>query len=131
MGQYIDAVTIQDDALDVTITDVMLPKVEHLIGKVEGRVHARCPLLAARVIRGDLPSDLVAGVVEDVVLRFIRNPQAYKQVAVDDGSITLDQAASSGLLDLNEQDLELLGCGGSRRRSVGSIRLGIPAWRLP
>lgn len=106
-----------------------------LIAKAETRLNAVVPLLAARfeageAIGGAPITDVVKGVIEDMVLRVAKNPQALRSFGIDDFTAVLDNAVSTGLLYVAADELALLSPG-SGRSSVGSIRLGVPSWRLP
>lgn len=100
---------------------------QRLIDKAEGRLLAAIQSIPGRVADGTLPADLVAGVVEDMVLRVAVNPRGLRSLGIDDYTETIDSAVSSGALYVSPAELALLG-GASARGRVGSIRLGTPAW---
>ncbi|MFE5309705.1 hypothetical protein [Isoptericola sp. NPDC056605] len=100
-----------------------------LIAKAELRLVAAVPSVPSRIEEGTLDVELVQGVVEDMVLRVVRNPKALRSVGLDDFQATIDNSTSTGLLYVSPEETALL--APSSRSSVGSIRLGVPAWRLP
>lgn len=99
---------------------------QRLLDKAEARLLAVLPSIPERVTAGTLSRDLVAGVVEDMVLRVVNNPRGIRSMSIDDYSETIDRAASSGALYLSDAERKLL--AGPGRGAVGSIRLGTPAW---
>lgn len=103
-----------------------------LIDKAEQRVLSRLPNIQARIDAGLTTRGALAGVVEDMVLRVVRNPDGKKSETIDDYSWTLDPQVSSGMLYLSDEEMLLLVPPvPSTRRRVGTIRLGVPAWRMP
>lgn len=100
-----------------------------LIDKAGTRLASRMPSIQRRLDAGTLDPEVVQGVVEDMVLRVIRNPTARRSIGLDDFQETIDTSTSTGLLYVSEDELALL--RPPSRRRVGSIRLGVPAWRLP
>lgn len=105
---------------------------DRLIAKAEQRIAASVPNVADRLESGDLDPDVLAGVVEDMVLRVAGNPEGKKSESIDDYSWTRDVTVASGQLYLSEAELALLLPAAARTpRSFGSIRLAVPAWRLP
>lgn len=105
-------------------------QIQRLIDKAETRLNAAIPTLPARWEAGTVDHDVVQGVIEDMVLRVVKNPRALRSVGIDDFSATIDNSASTGLLYVSDSELSALAPRGSRLR-VGSIRVGVPAWRLP
>lgn len=106
-----------------------------LIAKAETRLNAVVPSLAARFeageeLGGQPIGDVVKGVVEDMVLRVAKNPEALRSFGIDDFQAVLDNAVSSGRLYV-AADEETLLSPGSGRAKVGSILLGVPSWRMP
>lgn len=101
-----------------------------LIDKAELRILARVPDLADRIAATTTSLAAVASVVEDMVLRVAANPEGKKSESIDDYSWSLDASVSSGRLYLSDEELELL-IPTTRPRSVGTIRIGVPSWRLP
>lgn len=102
-----------------------------LIDKAEIRILARVPDLADRLSDGRTNAEVLSSVVEDMVLRVTRNPDGKKSESIDDYSWTLDASVASGMLYLSDDELALIVPPASSRRTVGSIRLGVPSWRLP
>lgn len=106
-----------------------------LVSKAETRLNSVIPTLAARFESGELIGgqpigDVVKGVIEDMVLRVVKNPQSLRSMGIDDFTTVIDSSVSTGLLYVADDELTLLSPT-SGRPSVGSIRLGIPAWRQP
>lgn len=116
--------------IDVPAGDVVDQQLVALIEKAEVRLNARIPTLAGRFEADEVSVRLVGGVVEDMVLRVVKNPQALRSFGIDDFQATIDNAVSSGLLYVSADELAMLSPG-SGRPSVGSIKLGVPAWRMP
>lgn len=104
-------------------------QIRALIDKASIRLASRLPSLQRRIAAGALDREVVRGVVEDMVLRVIRNPTARRSIGLDDFQETIDTSTSTGLLYVSEDELALL--RPPSRRRVGSIQLGVPAWRLP
>lgn len=126
---------IRDAAYGVTIPSDADTAVQRLIDKAIQRLRVEIPGFDARVQAGALPAELVQGVVEDMVIRVLRNPNGYRQITIEDYSRTIDSAVSSGELTLTAAERALLSPktaagrpGGGR---IGSIRVNIPSWRLP
>lgn len=101
-----------------------------VIAKAQDRVEAAFPTIGDRVAAGTIPADRVKGVIEDMVIRVLRNPNAYRQVSIDDYSRMIDTAVSSGALYISPEERTLL-TPKRRRPAVRSLRLGVPAWRQP
>lgn len=117
LGVTIPAGNAADDALD------------RLLEKAQDRVHAAFPTIFDRVNANTIPLVRVTGVIEDMVLRVLRNPSGLRQVTIDDFTRMIDSALSTGELYLTEREQTLLAPSGRRR--IGSVRVGVPAWRLP
>lgn len=116
--------------IDIPAGDVVDLQLAALIAKAEVRLNAKIPTLAGRFESGAVSAQLVGGVVEDMVLRVAKNPQALRSFGIDDFQATIDNAVSSGLLYVSADELAMLSPG-SGRPSVGSIMLGVPPWRAP
>lgn len=69
-----------------------------LIGKAVGLLPAG---LEGWISQGLVSPDAAASVVEDMVVRVLRNPQALRSFAIDDFSGTIDAAISGGQLYLS------------------------------
>lgn len=124
--------SIRDAAygVDIPAGETVDTQLDRLIAKAETRLNAAIPTLAARFESGEIDADVVVGVVEDMVLRVVKNPQALRSFGIDDFQATLDNAVSTGLLYVTDDELRLLSPG-SGRATVGSIRLGVPLSRVP
>lgn len=124
--------TIRDAAygIDIPAGGAVDAQLTHLIAKAEIRLNAAIPTLAARFEAETVAAELVGGVVEDMVLRVVKNPQSLRSFGIDDFTTVIDSSVSTGLLYVSGSELALLSPGAGRA-SVGSIRLGVPSWRLP
>lgn len=100
-------------------------QIQRLIDKAETRLNAEIPTLAARWEANTVDHDVVKGVIEDMVLRVVKNPRALRSLGIDDFTATIDNSTSSGLLYVSPDELALLAPRGRLR--VGTIRLG--TWR--
>ena len=114
--------------IDIPAGDAVDASLQRLIDKAEARLLAALPSIPERIAAGTLNPSLVAGVVEDMVLRVVGNPRGVRQVSIDDYSETIDRAVSSGSLYLSDDERKLL--AGLRRGAVGSIKLATPVWWL-
>lgn len=104
--------------------------IDKLIAKATERIYRAFPTLDDRIARGEITADLAKGVIEDMVIRVLRNPNAYRQISIDDYIRMIDTALSSGALYLSDDERNLLAPRTHRPRAR-SIRLAIPRWRLP
>lgn len=122
---------IREAAYGLTIPegDTADTQIQALIDKATNRLASRLPSLQRRIDAGTLDIEVVRGVIEDMVLRVIRNPKARRSIGLDDFQETIDTSTSTGLLYVSADEIALLKPASTRR--VGSIRLGVPAWRLP
>lgn len=125
---YVDAAGIRSAAYGMTIPSQADASIDRLVAKAGERLKARVPRLEARVDDGSLSKDLVAGVVEDMVLRVIRNPYGFAQEQAGEFMYRIDSAVASGAVQVTGDDLELLTQSGL---PFGSMRTRLPAWRLP
>ena len=126
---------IRDAAFGIVIPSDADMALGRLIAKAVERIRAAVPGVDARVEAGVLSADTVRGVIEDMVLRVIRNPNAYRQVSLDDYVRMLDTAISTGRLYLADDERDLLmtrpSIPSTRPSRIGSMRLAVPAWRVP
>lgn len=126
--RWVTAEQIQDIAFGFTISDDELPAVTNLILKAENKLIARVPSLPRRVETGAVSKDTVRGVVEDIVLRVIRNPEGADREGVGGVSTSYSRLTGSGVIEILREDLkDLL----PKTRNMGSISVKVPAWRLP
>lgn len=114
------------EAFGITLSTAQKQALDVLIPKAQSMLPAG---LEARLAAGTVNEATVVSVVEDMIVRVLRNVRGLRQVSIDDYSATIDQAISSGQLYLSPEERARL--GGSRRRRVGSIRLAIPPHRVP
>lgn len=112
-------------------------QIQHLIDKAETRLNALVPTLPDRVTgiapgptqKPAIDLETVQGVIEDMVLRVLRNPRALRSLGIDDFQSVIDTTVTSGLLYVSGDELALL--SPRARRQVRSMRMHIPSWRLP
>ena len=121
---------IREVAYVLTIPEGADQAVDRLIVKAWQRVKVAFPTIEDRIASDTLDADVVDGVVEDMVIRVLRNPDARTSEGVDDYRYSIDKALASGRLYLDEDERKLLTPPGRASR-VGSIRLGVPPWRVP
>lgn len=128
MGEFTNAQAIRDIAYGVTIPegDRVDTQLGALISKAEVRMLQGVPSVRTRVDSGALSSEFVGGVVQDMVLRVLKNPHAARQLGLDDFQVTLDNVVSTGELHLSDRERELL--SPPRRPRFRSARLQAPAW---
>lgn len=132
-GAYgVTASDVRDAAYGLNIPDgaAVDGQIQTLIAKAAGRLDAKVPSLRRRVEAEAVALDVVQGVIEDMVLRVLRNPKARRSIGVDDFQETIDNSTSTGLLYVSPDELALL-APRSKRGGFGSVRLGVPAWRTP
>lgn len=102
-----------------------------LIAKATTRIDEAVPSLAARVVAETTSRAVVQDVIEDMVLRVVKNPKSLRSLGLDDFQATIDQAVSSGMLYLSDDERARLLPHGRTTQRLGSIRIGVPAWRWP
>ena len=130
MSVYVTVTGLREAAfgIDIPQGDVVDAALQRLIDKAETRLLAAFPSIPARIAAGTLSVDLVAGVVEDMVLRVASNPRGVRSLSIDDYTETLDRAVSSGVLYLSPEELALLAGPMRAGGAFGSIKLRTPAW---
>lgn len=110
-----------------TLTMPPEAQTQRLIEKAEELVLDYVPNTATRIADGRLRQATLNAVIEDMVIRVLRNPQALRTVSVDDGSATLDMTISSGLMYVSDVELaRLRGHASGPKNPVRSIRLRMP-----
>lgn len=120
-----------DAAYGVTVPSGQNPRIARLIVKAEGLILDRIPTLQTRIDAGKTRLASVQSVVEDMVVRVLRNPNSLRQVGIDGDTATIDQAVSSGQLYLSddEHDRLLTDVITPRRPApIRSIRQAPPRW---
>lgn len=118
-----------DAAFGLDIPETARRSAERLIEKAERKLLDRVPGLESRLAAGMVAEDTMRGVVEDVVLRVIRNAFGLTGEGTAGGfSRQFDRLASSGRIEVLREDVKDLM---PPRRRVGSVRIGMPNWRLP
>jgi len=122
---------IREAAYGLTIPDgdVVNTKIDRLVAKAISRLPGGRSQIEARIAAGTLDEELTRGVIEDMVIRVLRNPRALRSTSIDDYSETIDSAVSAGELYLSDREAQLLAV--STRPFIGSVRIGIPSWRVP
>lgn len=105
-------------------------QLDKMIAKAGREILDQVPNLAARVAAGKVSPDTIRDVIEAMVVRVAKNPNAYRHVGIDDFQATLDNSVSAGGLYLSEAERLKL-AGPRKARRFGSARLAIPSWRLP
>lgn len=124
---------IRDAAYGIEIPegDEVDRAIERVISKAWTRILDRYPNIEERITAGRPSVDTVTGVIEDMVLRVLRNPNGYRQVSIDDYNRTIDAALSAGRLYIADDEASLLAPSRRRKGRIGSVRTGVPRWRLP
>lgn len=115
--------------LTIPAGDVIDLQLQKLIDKAAARLDSRVPSLLLRVTNGTLKLSVVQGVIEDMVLRVLRNPKAFRSLGIDDFQTTIDTSTSTGLLYVSVDELSLL--SPRSRSKFGSIQLSVPRFRQP
>jgi len=115
--------------LTIPAGDAVDEQLQKLIDKAASRLDRRVPSLMQRVTNDTLKLSVVQGVIEDMVLRVIRNPKAFRSLGLDDFQTVIDNSTSTGLLYVSEDELVLL--APSTGSKFGSIRLAVPLERQP
>lgn len=126
--RWLDPEEFRKGVFGLTISDDEMDAITHLIRKAEARLVARVPRLEDRIAAGTLSSDIVKGVVEDMVLQTVRNPEGYASDGAGGVTSSYFRNAASGEVNMTRDHLELLM---PTQLSFGSITIGVPSWRLP
>lgn len=113
---------------DTPFVEDQRERIQKLIDLASLRLIARIPSIPDRVASGDLDRELVVGVVADVVLRIIRNPDGYESVSESEGPYSGTYRWSGGdKVWIRDSDIrDLLP---KRTRRYGSIQLGVSGWQ--
>lgn len=105
------------------------PQIAELIKFAEQKILSRKALrIEKRLNEGTLDLDVVRGVVMDMVLRVIKNPSGLQSDGTGSVTTAYFRGAASGAIELLDEDLEALT---PRSRTVGTMRVRVPGWRLP
>lgn len=91
---------------DMTAAEEQLSK--GLLRRASAMVRGRFPDLAARMSAGTLDPMVVGGVVVNMVLRVLRNPDGLRSETVGPFTRSWDTATAAGLLVLSDDDLATL-----------------------
>ncbi len=92
-----------------------------LLTSASAKVRARVANVDSRIADGTLDAALVRGIVVDMVLRVMRNPEGVRQRTVGGVSVTLADDDLFGRLGITDQEVALLMPAGAT--AFGSIRL--------
>ncbi|WP_338601633.1 Gp19/Gp15/Gp42 family protein [Saccharopolyspora sp. SCSIO 74807] len=103
-----------------------VPQVEALLSDAETLILTRLPDLYARIEYGLLATEVVVLVEATAVLRVLRNPAGIRSQTADAYSVSYDNRAASGNLNLTPEEWRLLGV----RTGLGVLRPFLPpaAW---
>lgn len=118
---------ITDAAYGLTIPPGSTDAIARLIDKAERLILDAFPNLPDRVATGRPTTETVRDVIENMVIRVLRNPSSLRSIAVDDGTAVIDSAVSTGQLYLSDDERSRLAPIG-RRGNVRSIRQQYPRW---
>lgn len=127
---YVDFERVKGAAYGMSIPDEAEQSIDRLISKAGERLARRVPRLEERVASGKLSRELVAGVIEDMVIRVVRNPFGYAQEQAGDFMYRIDKAIASGLVEATDADVSLLRAP-TRGTGFGRISMSLPPWRTP
>lgn len=94
------------------------------LDRASALVRASVQNVDTRVAMDDNYRQLAAGVVVDMALRVLKNPEGKRQESIDDYSWTRDNSVAAGNLYLADDELSLL-LGVRRRGGAFSI---VPGW---
>lgn len=125
-----DAIRTAAYGLTIPEGDEANTTLQRLIDKAIERVYNNVPSLDARIESGEITEELAQGVVEDMVIRVLRNPGGYRQVSIDDYTRMIDQAVSSGALYLSDEERREL-TRRRKRKAIRSIRVALSVHRTP
>lgn len=103
--------TPQDVALRLgrELDETEHPQVEALLADAETLILTRLPDLHARTEHGRLATEVVVLVEATAVIRVLRNPAGIRSQSADAYSVSYDDRAASGHLDLTPEEWRLLG----------------------
>lgn len=103
--------------------------VELFIDKAVGLLPSR---LEEWISQGLVSAEAAVSVVEDIVVRVLRNPQALRAFSIDDFSATVDAAISGGRLYLSPEERARLTPVALRSgRRLRSVRVAMSPWVSP
>lgn len=99
------------EAMFRTLTSAEVPVADSLIRYAEAQLVTQVPSLQARW--NEAPENgpfrtLVTGTVTAAVVRVLRNPDGWREFAVDDGRGVRDAVLSSGLLSFQPSEISQL-----------------------
>lgn len=126
--RWLDPEEFRRGVFGLTISDDEMPAVGHLIRKAEARLTARIPQLQQRIDAKLLSVELVKGVVEDMVLGTVRNPEGLASDGAGGVTSSYFRNAASGEVHMTREHIDLLM---PTQMAFGSFRVGVPSWRLP
>lgn len=76
----------------------------------------------------DLDPQVVIGVLADMVLRVLKNPEGKRQESIDDYSYLRDNALSAGELYLSDNEIDRLGGPGATSNAFTIHPYGVPGY---
>lgn len=126
--RWVTAQDVRDAAYGLYISDDELAQLEKLVLRAERLIVSRVPNLEQRIADGRLSVDTVRGVVERMVLRVVRNPDGVQSDSTGGVSTAFWRNSASGVIELLQEDLADLM---PPTRRYGSMRVGLPSWRVP
>lgn len=97
-------------------------KAWRLLARASAMVRDRVPTVDARMADGTLDVTLVEGVVVDMVLRAMRNPDGFVQRTVGEVSVSFGRDVPAGRLTITAEELALLGGASSQFGSISLCR---------
>ena len=94
-----------------------------LLTYASAQIRRQLPDIDARIVRGELDTDLARYVAVQMVLRVLRNPDGVLQETVGPSSVSYDRTQSTGQLSMTPDDLAML-APAPTSAGVGTARLG-------
>lgn len=125
---YVDAEGIRAAAYGMDIPSDADESIDRLISKAGERLKVKVPGLENRVEAGAITPELVQGVIEDMVLRVVRNPYGFAQEQAGEFMYRIDRVVASGAIQVTEEDIALLTHPGS---AFGTVNVNVPRKRYP
>lgn len=104
-----------------TVDSDDVDKVNALLRRASALVRAQVATIDLRITNGTMDPQVVADVVTDMVIRFLRNEEGVKQETIGPTAVTYDPLVAAGRLFLSPDELFLLVPPTAVRTPVGSI----------
>lgn len=108
-----------------TLTDPERVATQVWLDRATAEVRRRVKTVDDRIADGTLDSTLVAGVVVDMVLRVLRNPDGKVSESIDDYTFRRADSLAAGALYMTDGEMSLLSPAKSR---ASSIKLYAATW---